>query len=222
MNPKAATAILSVMAQTESKNTERDNALNAAADLSAGVNKPAGCADEISTGAIENRMRRIKRQKNRKAVLIRVITAALIIYLLFGVLFGIAVVQGDSMEPAVQEGDAALFLRTVYEYKAGDIVLLKTEDGMKSVKRIVAVSGQTVDIDDSTGVLIVDGEKLFEPYIYNPTYSKEGVQYPLTLGEGEYFVLGDYRENSHDSRNYGAVTRAELCGKFLVLFRRPS
>lgn len=173
-------------------------------------------------GVIENRLRRVGRKKSRKAVLVRVLAAALIVFLLFGVFFGIAVVQGDSMEPALQSGDVAVFLRLVNGYRAGDIVVLKAEDGTQYVKRVVAVPGQTVDIDDTTGELLVDGERLSEPYVYDSTYSKEGAEYPLTLGEGEYFVLGDQRENSYDSRNYGAVTQDELCGRLLILLRRVS
>lgn len=173
-------------------------------------------------GVIENRLRRVGRKKSRRAVLVRVLAAALIVFLLFGVFFGIAVVQGDSMEPALQSGDVAVFLRLVNGYRAGDIVVLKAEDGTQYVKRVVAVPGQTVDIDDTTGELLVDGERLSESYVYDSTYSKEGAEYPLTLGEGEYFVLGDQRENSYDSRNYGAVTQDELCGRLLILLRRVS
>lgn len=170
---------------------------------------------------IEGRLRKVRRKRSRRALLIRLLITALIVYLTFGVCLGVAVVEGDSMTPALEEGDVALFLRIGATYRTGDIVLVEMDDGTEYVKRIVALPGQTVDIREDTGELLVDGEPLLEPYISEATYAKEGVvSYPLTLGEDEYFVLGDHRANSMDSRNYGPVCKDQLDGRMLFIFFR--
>ena len=170
-------------------------------------------------GALDKRLQRLRRRKSRWALARTMVITAGVVDLLFGVIFGIAVVQGDSMIPALRESDVALFLRIGNTYHIGDIALVEAGDGTEYVKRIVALPGQTVAIDDETGELLVDGEPLLEPYIYEGTYSKTGIGYPITLGEDEYFVLGDHRENSKDSRNYGPVSAKQLDGKLLFFFR---
>lgn len=168
-------------------------------------------------GALENRLRTLRKRRSWLGLIRSLILTGAAVYLLFGVVFGIAVVRGDSMTPAVKEGDAALFLRVGNHYRAGDIVLVRAEERAEYVKRIVALPGQTVEMEG--GELVIDGEPLAEPYIYEGTYGKDGEDYPLTLGEKEYFVLGDHRENSKDSRNYGPVAEDSLDGKILLIFR---
>lgn len=169
---------------------------------------------------IEGRLKRIRRRRGRRALLRRLVLTALVVYVAFGVVFGIAMVEGNSMSPTMEDGDVALFLRVGVTYRTGDVVLVKMEDGTEYVKRIVGLPGQTVDIQEETGQVLIDGEELLEPYLYEGTYKKEGVDYPLTLGEDEYFVLGDNRGNSLDSRNYGPVRGEQLDGRLLfILFR---
>jgi len=148
---------------------------------------------------------------------------------LFGLLFGVAIVHGDSMNPAFRNSDLALFSRLGRRgadgYSAGDVVILRTgeEDrreatGLrKFVKRVVGTPGDLVDITPD-GVS-VNGELLPEPYAAGFTEPKDSVTFPLRLGEGEYFVLGDNRENSSDSRSFGAVTAGHIDGRVLAVLR---
>ena len=87
------------------------------------------------------------------------------------------------------------------------------------VKRIVAVGGQTVDIDFSQGIVYVDGAALDEPYIKEPTYLEEGLAFPITLAEDEVFIMGDNRNHSTDSRDtrLGPVNVGYLQGKAIFL-----
>jgi len=87
------------------------------------------------------------------------------------------------------------------------------------VKRIIAVGGQTVDIDFFTGTVYVDGTALDEPYTKEPTYTAEGIQFPVTLKENEVFVMGDNRNHSTDSRSYrlGPVDEQYIQGKAVFL-----
>ena len=94
------------------------------------------------------------------------------------------------------------------------------ENGAAIVKRVIATEGQTVDIDFEQGIVYVDGEALYEPYINNPTNHTLGTQFPLTVAENCIFVLGDNRAVSRDSRDpaIGQVDEREVLGKALYLF----
>ena len=78
-------------------------------------------------GILGERLRKLRRRKERSALARSLAVTGLTVYLLFGVVFGIAVVEGDSMNPALKEGDVVLFLRLSSEYDRGDIVLIHTE-----------------------------------------------------------------------------------------------
>ena len=124
---------------------------------------------------------------------------------------------GDSMAPALRNGDVLLINRAVYHIKSpsrGDIVAFrKEENGHFSVKRIVGLPGETVQITD--GTVLIDGEELTNQiYVSNIEYAGEAEQ-PVELGEDEYFVIGDNHAASDDSRlpGIGAVTRDEIYGE---------
>ncbi len=172
-----------------------------------------------SSGAdpIEARLRQVRRRRAVRALLASLTATATVVVVLFGVFLAVAVVDGGSMTPTLKDGDVLVFQRVGVTYQAGDIALVRTSDGTEQVKRIVATPGQTVDIDEDTGEVLVDGVALLEPYVYEDTLAKRGVSYPFTLGEDEYFVLGDNRGNSRDSRNYGAVSADQLDGRLLFI-----
>ena len=87
------------------------------------------------------------------------------------------------------------------------------------VKRVIATAGQTVDIDFDLGQVYVDGELLDEDYINDYTYREEGTVFPLTVPEGEVFLMGDNRNHSNDSRDssLGTVDTRLLIGKAVFL-----
>ena len=151
-----------------------------------------------------------------------VVTAVVGVILLFT--FGVRLisVSGPSMQDTLYTGDRLLVLNAMFcGFKAGDVVVINYNAELDDtlVKRIVAVGGQTVDMDFSTGEVYVDGQVLDEPYIKEPTYTPEGVAFPLTLAEDEVFVMGDNRNHSTDSRDtrLGPVKVGYLQGKALLL-----
>ena len=151
------------------------------------------------------------------------IIAVVSVVLLFT--FGVRMigVSGPSMQDTLYTGDQLLVLNAAFcDFKAGDVVVINDYNAQLNetlVKRIVAVGGQTVDIDFAQGVVYVDGKALEEPYAKEPTYSDEGASFPLTLAEDEVFVMGDNRNHSTDSRDprLGPVKKAYLQGKALLL-----
>ncbi len=128
-------------------------------------------------------------------------------------------VVGDSMSPILNNGDVTLVNRIVYDAtapKRGDIIVFKPKGNENSyyyIKRIIGLPGETVQILD--GEIYIDGEKLEEDYgvseITDPGIAAEEIE----LEGNEYFVLGDDRENSEDSRtaDVGNVKRSYIYGK---------
>ena len=147
------------------------------------------------------------------------------VVLLFSLCFRIVVVSGPSMKDTLVDGDWLLLAGSVLygEPKHGDIIVASQDsfdDGKPIIKRVIAVEGQTVDIDFEQGIVYVDGVALDEPYTRTSTTIDEGMDFPLTVSEGCVFVLGDNRDNSKDSRSreIGLIDKREILGKALFLF----
>ena len=144
-----------------------------------------------------------------------------IVLIAFLFCFRIAVVDGDSMLNTMVDGDYVLLLNRLISGnpEQGDIVVISTNNysnGKPIIKRVIATEGQVVDIDFETGTVKVDGNVLDEPYIKDLTKrSFSGVEYPITVGEGCIFVMGDNRMNSTDSRSpqIGLIDCREVIGK---------
>ena len=153
-------------------------------------------------------------------VLSDLVSCLVFVTILFVFAIRLVGVDGQSMYPTLQDGDRLTLLSNfVYRPEVGDIVVLKApgvEQG-PLVKRVIAMDGQTVDIDFETGDVWVDGVLLDEPYINDPTTRYEGVNFPLTVPEGYVFVLGDNRLHSSDSRDpsIGCIDKRYVLGKAL-------
>ena len=148
--------------------------------------------------------------------------SVLLVVMTFVFLVRLTGVQGSSMVETLQDGDRLVVVSDwLCNYKAGDIVIAYKDSFYSKpiVKRIIAVAGQTVDIDFDQGIVYVDGEALEEEYVHTPTNRSEGTTFPLTLKEGQVFLMGDNRNGSSDSRNpaLGAVDTGYLLGKAVFL-----
>ena len=138
---------------------------------------------------------------------------------LFGVVFGLAVVPGSAMAPRLCGGDLVLFSRFERGTAAGQVVLYR-QDGTLRLGRIAARGGDTVTVTD-TGALIINGSTVAEPDITTPTQPVEGgPDYPVTLAEGELFLLCDARTTGADSRLYGPIPQRQVLGTALAALRR--
>ena len=152
--------------------------------------------------------------------------AAALIVCVFVFLFIIRVidVKGTSMNPTLYEGDKMLVSGLFYEPKAGDVVVFKKDEydpDKALVKRIIATEGQEVNIDFDTGIIMIDGEEIDEPYIAELTKNKLDFIGPKEVPEGCVFVLGDNRNMSTDSRKteIGMVDERLILGKvYCVIF----
>ena len=151
------------------------------------------------------------------------ITAVVGVVVLFTFFVRLIGVSGGSMQDTLYTGDRLLVLNSVFcDFQPGDVVVVNdynAELDETLVKRIIAVGGQTVDIDFTSGVVYVDGQPLEEPYTKEPTYKSDSIRFPLTLEEDEVFVMGDNRNHSTDSRSgqLGPVKEGYLQGKAVLL-----
>ena len=143
---------------------------------------------------------------------------AVILFVVFRFVIGFSFVSGKSMYPTFDEGDLVAYTRLGDTYQVGDVVSVKMPSGVYYIKRVVATGGDTIDIHD--GSLYINGQKEQGNYINGITETQdEGImEYPYTLKEGEYFVCGDNREVSLDSRTFGAVGSHQIKGKIWSFF----
>ena len=148
-----------------------------------------------------------------------------VLMVLFVLLFRIVVVSGSSMYDTLWSGDYLLVLSRAVcgELEYGDVIVASKDsfnDGEPIIKRVIATEGQTVDIDFEAGVVYVDGVALDEPYTYTATNVEEGMEFPLTVGEGCVFAMGDNRNRSMDSRapEIGQIDQREILGQAVYLF----
>ena len=152
------------------------------------------------------------------------VCTVLAMVVLFTFAVRVVMVDGESMRETLQDRDILLVLSSKLsgDYKAGDIVVLRKEtfrNGEPIVKRVIATEGQTVDIDFLTGVVFVDGKVLEEDYIREPTWTPEGLEFPVTVPEKHVFVMGDNRNDSSDSRHsdIGPIDTRMMIGKAVFL-----
>ncbi len=145
------------------------------------------------------------------------VTALVVLVLLFTFIFRNVGVDGDSMQPTLQTGDRLLLSSLTNEYERGDIVVIDRYTDEPLIKRVIAVAGDTVEIlSDNT--LLINGIEQYEPYIQGYTVPRDmaGV---VTVPEGRLFVMGDNRTTSKDSRlnEIGMVSVKDVVGK--AIFR---
>ena len=144
----------------------------------------------------------------------------LVIFLVVNSLTGRFQVRGSSMEPSLHSDQYLIVSKLSYrlgEPQRGDIVVFEPPNGATEdyIKRIVGLPGELVEARDNS--IWIDGFRLDEPYTFNFT----PYQGSWLLGEDEYFVLGDNRDNSSDSSHWGPLTSENLVGKTWLCYWPP-
>lgn len=138
-------------------------------------------------------------------------TAIVAVVLIFSFFFRVATIDGESMENTLFNGEKVIITNIANDLKQGDIVVIsrnysnsvenELESELPIIKRVIAVEGQTVDIDFELGKVYVDGVEIDDSYTKTPTNVKHDIDFPVTVDEGCIFVLGDNRNDSLDSRS---------------------
>ena len=168
---------------------------------------------------IEGERKRIRREayyrqalRGTVSVLVVVVATAVLIATLF---LPILQISGDSMSPTLEHDEVIVLLKTK-EFDRGDLIGFYYQ-GKILLKRVIALPEDEVAID-SEGTVYVNGEMLEEPYVTDKGLGDCQVEFPYKVPGTGYFVLGDRRSNSVDSRStaIGAVSRDDIIGKVFV------
>lgn len=166
-----------------------------------------------------------QKQKKKKSIWKEMISWFFYLVLIFGAIYLIVhyvgdktVVTGESMSPTLSDGDSLIVDKISYHFidpRRYDIVVFpfQYQEDTFYIKRIIGLPGETVQI--SEGKVYVNGKVLNDPYAYEEIRNPGLASGPVTLGQDEYFVLGDNRNNSIDSRepSVGVVSRDDIVGR---------
>jgi signal peptidase I len=129
-------------------------------------------------------------------------------------------VQGTSMLPLLHDGERIIVNKFVYRFQPierGDVVVFwyPRDPSVSFIKRVIGLPGDTVEIRN--GSLYVNGRLTPEPYV-NEQYRDDETRPALQVGKGHYYVLGDHRNSSNDSRSWGEVPEKYVYGKAYLRF----
>lgn len=153
-------------------------------------------------------------------LLVKIAFISIFLILLFTFMFGIHQAPDNTMKPAVKEGDLVIYYRLQKDYVKNDLITVEY-NGYIEVRRVVAVAGDTVDINENG--LMINGYHQVEEDIYTNTLPyKEGITFPVTVPENSVFVLADDRNSPEDSRIYGPVQLNATHGRVITTIRRRS
>ena len=160
----------------------------------------------------------IKAEK-RKAALSLLIEIPVIIRIVFLIraVINPVIVSGESMEPTLHSGDLIIVSRSTDGLERGDIVVCGVKDGLftkKLVKRVIGLPGETITCRN--GHIYVNDMSL-DDYTNDEILDPGLLSKPVEVPEGEYFVLGDNRNHSADSRVYGCFAKSDIFGKMTKL-----
>lgn len=166
----------------------------------------------------ELKRERYKRRYRRTlaSTLVILITAAAVAVLVAMLWMPVLQIYGSSMTPTLREGNVVISLKDS-DLKQGDIVAFYYGNKLL-VKRYIAGPGSWIDILED-GTVLVDGEVLEEPYLTEKAFGICDLELPYQVPDGTYFLMGDQRANSVDSRHssVGCIAKEQIVGK--IVFR---
>ena len=169
---------------------------------------------------VETERKRYRRQKAynkalRGTVYVLTIVAAVAV-LISTLILPVIQIEGTSMQPTLLGGDIVLLMKTT-RFEHGDLCGF-TWNNKLLIKRVIGLPGDWIEID-TNGNVYLNGEKLDEPYVETQALGECDLQFPFQVPQEQYFVIGDMRESSIDSRNtlIGCIPKDQIVGK--VFFR---
>ncbi len=168
---------------------------------------------------VETERKRYRRQKAYNKALsgtVYVLTiVAAVAVLIATLILPVLQIEGTSMEPTLQNGDVVLLMKTT-RFNHGDLCGF-TWNNKLLIKRVVGVPGDWIEID-TDGTVYLNGEKLDEPYVQQKAFGECDLEFPFQVPQEQYFVIGDMRESSIDSRNtmIGCIPKDQIVGKVFL------
>jgi signal peptidase I len=165
---------------------------------------------------VETERKRYRRQKAynkalRGTVYVLTIVAAVAV-LIATLVLPVLQIEGTSMEPTLSNGDIVLLMKTT-RFARGELCGF-TWNNKLLIKRVIGLPGDWIEID-TDGTIYLNGDKLDEPYVQQLALGECDLEFPFQVPQEQYFVVGDMRENSIDSRNslIGCVPKDQIVGK---------
>ena len=175
-------------------------------------------SEPVSRQVAEERRKLRKKARTRRTLFtalgILVVVAAVSV-LISTYLLPVIQVSGDSMEPTLSDGDVLVLLNTD-SFTSGQLCCIAWQNKLL-IKRVIALSGDTVDID-AAGNVSVNGSVIDEPYLSEKSLGECDIEFPYIVPEGTVFVMGDHRASSIDSRStaVGPITNDQIVGRVLI------
>lgn len=174
---------------------------------------------EPSVRELETELKRVRAQKRyyetlRGTIVVLIAVAALVLLLVM--MLPVLQITGTAMSNTLNDGEIVAALRSsTADY--GDLVAFSVAGNKTLIKRVVGKAGDTVDILED-GRVTINGALLEEPYVINQDRGDCDVELPLVVPEGRYFLMGDNREESLDSRSMaiGCVSQEQMIGRIAL------
>ncbi|MBE7066480.1 MAG: signal peptidase I [Ruminococcaceae bacterium] len=175
--------------------------------------------DLPSSGAIEQELKRernkIRYRRIIKSSIYALVLVAAVAVLIATLILPVLQISGTSMEPTLNNGEIVVLLKT-NKLQRGDLCGFSYSNKIL-IKRVIGLPGDTIIIDEA-GTVFVNGEELDEPYVSDKSLGECDIEFPYEVPEGTYFLLGDHRETSIDSRNtvIGCIEKEQIVGKLFL------
>lgn len=178
--------------------------------------------EEVALPSTESIQEELKRERNRirykrilRSTVYALILVAAVAVLIASLILPVLQISGTSMEPTLNNGDIVVLLKT-QKLQRGDLCGFSYSNKIL-IKRVVGLPGDVIVID-ADGTVFLNGEPLDEPYISEKGLGECDLEFPYEVPEDTYFLMGDHRATSIDSRSsvIGSVKREQIVGKIFL------
>lgn len=173
-----------------------------------------------SVEQVETELKRIDYRRKYKKVMLSTLSVLVVVaavaVLICTLFMPVVQVSGDSMEPSLSDGEILLTIKSK-KVERGDLCCISWQNKLL-LKRIIGLPGDTIDMDDE-GNVYINGDFLDEPYLSVKSIGVSEIEFPFEVPEERYFILGDKRDLSVDSRSasIGCIEHEQIVGQ--VLFK---
>ena len=183
--------------------------------------KPKHSAVTVETPASDKLQHELKRERNKRrfkkllrSTISALVVAAAVAAIIATMVLPVLQITGTSMEPTLSDGDIVLLMKNG-KLKTGDTCAFYYSNKIL-IKRVIATPGDYIWIE-ADGTVFLNGEALEEPYLTSKALGECDVEFPYQVPENHYFMMGDHRETSIDSRSsvIGCIAEDQILGKIL-------